>query len=300
MGERKIEMKSIGSVAKRFEITVNRLRDWCDVGLVKHERRANNTRFIPESEYKTIERIIELQDGEGESGPKRPLDEVREELLKDKLLSDYTEENQIVEQQKIMEKAFESSMGEIFIEMGKKMNTFATKDDLQKLLVNFQNLLVQSHQQTAAALLESDETKEKFDKVQSELNEVKKLLVDQTNTVQQQTAAILEKNDTRGQFDKVQTELNEVKKILADQKSTIKSEDEEREERFKVWTLERKVERKLRLSGLKLWNEKPELERFIKTGWFRKEEDLSKKEEFILNYIAEHFEDEVKKELDIK
>lgn len=44
---------------------------------------------------------------------------------------------------------------------------------------------------------------------------------------------------------------------------------------------------KLRKQAIELWEHKPEEERFIKTGLFRKEEDKIKRDDFIQEYIAE-------------
>lgn len=69
-----------------------------------------------------------------------------------------------------------------------------------------------------------------------------------------------------------------------------KSREEERQERFNELMVRHKVEKRLRGEALHLWSTKPEHERVRKIGWFRKEEDWSKREQFVRDYIDEHFE----------
>lgn len=57
-----------------------------------------------------------------------------------------------------------------------------------------------------------------------------------------------------------------------------------------------KVNRRLRQDALKIWNSKPESERTIKVGLFRRIEDVNKREDFIRNYQYDHFEEELNKE----
>lgn len=69
-----------------------------------------------------------------------------------------------------------------------------------------------------------------------------------------------------------------------------KSREEERQERFEELLARHKVEKRLRGEALHLWSTKPEHERTRKIGWFRKEEDWDKREQFVRDYIDEHFE----------
>lgn len=75
-----------------------------------------------------------------------------------------------------------------------------------------------------------------------------------------------------------------------------KSREEERQERFEELMVRHKVEKKLRREALHLWSTKPEHERIRKIGWFRKEEDWDKREQFVRDYIDEHFEDALRQE----
>lgn len=51
------------------------------------------------------------------------------------------------------------------------------------------------------------------------------------------------------------------------------------------WVAKRKLEHRFREEARKLWNEKPESERMIKSGWFSKIENQSARNDFIQDYI---------------
>jgi|SRR5699024_5613147 len=79
----------------------------------------------------------------------------------------------------------------------------------------------------------------------------------------------------------------------------LPSREQERMDRINAIMAERKIIRVLEDEAQELWSEKPEGERKIKVGWFRKEEDIDKRNRFIKKYIDEHFEECLKKEFDI-
>jgi DNA-binding transcriptional MerR regulator len=97
------------------------------------------------------------------------------------------------------------------------------------------------------------------------------------------------------------TQTEEIKsyyKELISQLPKSKTRQEEREERIELLLLQKKVERVLTQEAKDKWNQKPESERFKRVGFFRKEEDTFKREEFIKDYINEHFESRLKDSLD--
>lgn len=51
--------------------------------------------------------------------------------------------------------------------------------------------------------------------------------------------------------------------------------------------------------ALNMWSTLPEEERLIKVGLFRKIENTDKRDNFIKNYIDEHYEIEKKKEFNL-
>lgn len=79
----------------------------------------------------------------------------------------------------------------------------------------------------------------------------------------------------------------------------ISSPEEKRIERFDQIMAEHKVKRILEKEALELWNKKPEEERLIRVGWFRREENKDKRDLFIKDYIDEHFEVYLRKEFDV-
>jgi hypothetical protein len=93
--------------------------------------------------------------------------------------------------------------------------------------------------------------------------------------------------------------LEEIKNELL--RSLPKSIDplEERQNRVTDMITQKRVEYILREEAWALWLKKPESERMKKVGWFRKEEDIDKREQFIREYIHQHFEERLKKEYDL-
>lgn len=81
--------------------------------------------------------------------------------------------------------------------------------------------------------------------------------------------------------------LNELKRLS--------NSEQQRVDRINQIVVEHKVKHLLEREALSKWNEKPEEERFIKVGWFRKEEDKESKMEFIRDYIDKNLQDYLKK-----
>lgn len=75
-----------------------------------------------------------------------------------------------------------------------------------------------------------------------------------------------------------------------------KPAEEERQERVTDMITRRRVESQLRKEALQLWSQKPDSERKIRTGLFRKEEDINKRDLFIEDYIYDHIEERIKHE----
>ena len=78
-----------------------------------------------------------------------------------------------------------------------------------------------------------------------------------------------------------------------------KEPEEERHERMTDMITRRRVEGQLRMEALQMWSRKPTDERMIRVGWFRKEEDINKRDIFIEAYTLKHIEARVKKEYDL-
>lgn len=74
-----------------------------------------------------------------------------------------------------------------------------------------------------------------------------------------------------------------------------------KEERMNDFITQRRVNSRLEEMAVKLWNEKPESERIVKTGFLGlvKMENLQSRDSFVRGYINEHFEGEIRKEYDL-
>lgn len=68
----------------------------------------------------------------------------------------------------------------------------------------------------------------------------------------------------------------------------------QRQDRLDNFIIEHRARQELRKQAESLWNSKPEEERTRKVGWFKKEEDLSRKQLFIEQYIQDNIIDYIK------
>lgn len=92
---------------------------------------------------------------------------------------------------------------------------------------------------------------------------------------------------------------SQLEKQKDDFQKMLPSREQQRLERLDTIMTEHKVKRKLEKEALSIWSEKPEEERLIKAGWFKKVEDKDKREQFVSAYIDDHFEEALKKEFGI-
>lgn len=97
-------------------------------------------------------------------------------------------------------------------------------------------------------------------------------------------------------------QMNEIKQQYEDLIKRLpqpKNSDEERQERITEMITRRRIENELEKEAVNMWATIPETERKIRVGIFRKEEDRDKREQFIKNYINQHFESRIKKEYEL-
>lgn len=91
----------------------------------------------------------------------------------------------------------------------------------------------------------------------------------------------------------------EVTKKMEEFQKLLPSPDQGRLDRFNSMIAERKIMRELEEEGLSMWATKPAEERLKSVGWFRKEEDIERRERFIKGYIDDCFEERLRNELGI-
>ena len=77
------------------------------------------------------------------------------------------------------------------------------------------------------------------------------------------------------------------------------SSEEQKEQRFQELVIRRRVESKLEEDANQEWSKLPDMERLKKVGFFRKEVDIEKKNQFIKTYVNNRFEDLLRKELEL-
>lgn len=83
-------------------------------------------------------------------------------------------------------------------------------------------------------------------------------------------------------LDQVLSFQNELATTAEEQKREM------RQSRVTDLITERRIQTQLRKEARRLWDEKPESERFKRIGMFRKEEDTAKRDRFIEDYVDEH------------
>ncbi|MEC2457037.1 MerR family transcriptional regulator, partial [Bacillus cereus] len=132
----------------------------------------------------------------------------------------------------------------------------------------------------------------------------------QTNEVStelnlQATAEIIEKMVTKQLEEKIKhIESHYEERVESILKQLPQPEDVEtlklrqRQDRLDNFIIEHRARQELRKQAESLWNNKPEEERTRKAGWFKKEEDLSKKQLFIEQYIQDNIIEYIKSLMD--
>lgn len=118
--------------------------------------------------------------------------------------------------------------------------------------------------------------------------------------------------DVSGKLDVFQKQQEEFNKLLLKQlqeqqiyvremaANRLVNQEDKRIERFEQILAERKVTKLLEEEAMSVWQEKPKEEREKKVGWFRTEEDRDKRDDFIKDYVDEHFETYLIREFDIE
>lgn len=96
------------------------------------------------------------------------------------------------------------------------------------------------------------------------------------------------------QLNEMQNQYEEILNKLPESKNREK----EREERFKEMVARRRVEYQLEKEAQIAWSTKPEEERMVKVGWFKKVENQEERNLFIKAYVHKNFENRLRKELD--
>src|SRR6478735_6292932 len=151
------ETMVISEVARKFNIENHQLRDWCEVGLVRH-KRIGRIRYIFTDEDKKIEKIIELKEKFGKHAPNEM---IREELIKANLMSE--EQTKIINKDLEEEDTNENSFKEAFLLLAKKIDVIEIKEQMNKLEQDNQRLKEVN-----------DQLLKKLDSIHSAMTEIQK------------------------------------------------------------------------------------------------------------------------------
>ncbi|MCI0768027.1 MerR family transcriptional regulator [Bacillus sp. TL12] len=131
-------------------------------------------------------------------------------------------------------------------------------------------------------------------------------LENQTNEVSTQlnlqaTAEIIEKMVNKQIEEKIKTiesqyeeKIGNILKQLPQPEDAEALKTRQRQERLDNFIIEHRARQELRKQAEGIWNSKPDEERIKKVGWFKKEEDLAKKQLFIEQYIHDNIIDYMK------
>lgn len=218
----------IGKVADDFEITVNRLRGWCDNELVEFQTDKHNTRFIPNSEYPKIKRIIELTE---QKKVYPTLKHVREQLQKEDLFhkhqEEFQEKKEIEKTSKIMEEAFSKmQFGETFAEMAAGYTHMRQEiAELRKIIETQSSQKLLENEESKQELAELKEQNVKIVNSMQMVIEENKALKDLVQDLLKQDVATMSKEDA-----------DEILKAVRDLSSTNQKNED------KILLLEKKVE----------------------------------------------------------
>lgn len=96
-----------------------------------------------------------------------------------------------------------------------------------------------------------------------------------------------------GQLLELKNQVESIAQLISEPDKT----EDERERRFQDMIVKRRVEYQLEKEALLLWTAKPVEERFKKVGLLRKEEDITKRDLFVKDFINRHFAERLKKEI---
>lgn len=233
--------KTIGEVAREFDIDTSRLRDWCKRGLVEAELKSN-TRYIPVSEFEKIARIKEFFEEAKRNGTRKTFEDLKEELFKEELLDNHKEDEQITKVKQSVASTLEDELLPSFIHVGEQftvmnkmmenqMKNFESKlsgvdskleakvDLVLSALASFQEKQLQAFD----SKLESN-----FNSVLTELAVTKEKLQDNEKTLEK-VIDLLERE--REEKEKLQKENLEFRKLIESKLDEISSSNNENEKK---------------------------------------------------------------------
>lgn len=116
----------------------------------------------------------------------------------------------------------------------------------------------------------------------------------ETGELSLETALADVKRGLQHEFEKL-LEQHTQKQALLLQETNESNRLATRQQRITDMITNNRIRSELELEALDEWTKKPATERMIKTGLFRKEEDTTKREKFIIQYVKDHYEDRLKK-----
>lgn len=167
------------------------------------------------------------------------------------------------------------------IEVNQEASIASSDQSIRKLLEMF----------TSTGILVPDDDGIKVNpQLSSLISRVQAIEESQKHLLEGPTELIEEHKKLHEKIEELQTELNEQKSF---------SKQQERKLKFDITAMKMKVENQLFKDALIEWGKLPDSERLKRTGIFSKNEDTTKKDMFIRNYISEHLEDALKKEMRI-
>lgn len=130
------------------------------------------------------------------------------------------------------------------------------------------------------------------------LTQLSSLLAEQKTLREELQARDIKQNEFIKEIQETFKEIavTQVEQQINNYQKMLPSPEQQRLERFNMLIAEKKITRELEKEAFNLWVEKPLEERLMKVGWFRKIENIDKRDRFIREYIDKHFENRMKKE----
>jgi uncharacterized protein YoxC len=267
-----LEWLTLKECAGKFNIDHNRLRDWTNKDLVSYDKRSNQ-RYIPSSEFLKIEKIIRIFDEAKRSGTRKTFEDVKIELQKENLYTEYKKDKEREQIEKTTEIALNSINAEL-------------KDTLMIIARGFENLQQENRLIKSQFNQLLEQHNEALDKISALEQTVKEY-----HTSNNQVAAAIESKASHDQ--ETSSQLFDLNRKMEE---FMKAD---REKRAKDLLTQWKIENQLEREALHLWNQKSEEERTKRTGFFKRKEDMEKRHQFIKEYINLHLDSRVKQEYEI-
>jgi hypothetical protein len=192
-----------------------------------------------------------------------------------------------------------------------KVLTLFASTKLEEMKIESERKLLQVQQETSDKIMEVEiRSEEKIKQIRQDIENQSLSKIEQVKAqIEQESTAKIEqlkaelhkeltaKQEADAKIQHLQKEIEESKKkqeLIETKLNTPANKTEDKQQKITDRITEKRVEHKLEMEALGIWSQKPESERLVKVGWFKKIEDIEKRDKFVKEYVREHFEQHLK------